>query len=140
MDQLTPDGGTYHKSCFKCHHCKGTLQVSCTVCLTLNSSSRKLAASRRGFARTRPPSKAASMFSGTQDKCVTCSKTVYPLEKYPILQTPLLPAFHGEGELQLSHQERFYEMYHIASPRSLILLLWLLVPLRLVIKDGKGID
>lgn len=27
------------------------------------------------------PSKAAGMFSGTQEKCVTCGKTAYPLEK-----------------------------------------------------------
>lgn len=31
--------------------------------------------------QTRSPSKAASMFSGTQDKCATCGKTAYPLEK-----------------------------------------------------------
>ncbi|PQP96050.1 LIM domain-containing protein PLIM2b [Prunus yedoensis var. nudiflora] len=29
----------------------------------------------------RAPSKLSSMFSGTLDKCATCSKTVYPLEK-----------------------------------------------------------
>ncbi|XP_020114295.1 LIM domain-containing protein PLIM2a-like [Ananas comosus] len=72
MDQLTPDGGTYHKSCFKCHHCKGTLQLG---------SYYSFEDSKPGPELTRPPSKAASMFSGTQDKCVTCSKTVYPLEK-----------------------------------------------------------
>ncbi|MQL90096.1 hypothetical protein Taro_022682 [Colocasia esculenta] len=27
MDQLTTDGVVYHKSCFKCNHCKGTLKV-----------------------------------------------------------------------------------------------------------------
>ncbi|KAI4382794.1 hypothetical protein MLD38_008709 [Melastoma candidum] len=29
----------------------------------------------------RSPSKAAGMFSGTQEKCATCGKTAYPLEK-----------------------------------------------------------
>lgn len=33
------------------------------------------------FIQTRSPSKAASMFSGTQEKCATCAKTAYPLEK-----------------------------------------------------------
>ena len=27
VDQLTADGVVYHKSCFRCHHCKGTLKV-----------------------------------------------------------------------------------------------------------------
>lgn len=31
--------------------------------------------------QTRSPSRAASMFSGTQEKCATCGKTAYPLEK-----------------------------------------------------------
>ncbi|AQK45038.1 LIM domain-containing protein PLIM2b [Zea mays] len=30
---------------------------------------------------TRAPSKLSSAFSGTQDKCAACQKTVYPLEK-----------------------------------------------------------
>lgn len=33
------------------------------------------------WSQTRSPSKAAGMFSGTQDKCATCGKTAYPLEK-----------------------------------------------------------
>lgn len=31
--------------------------------------------------QTKSPSKAAGMFSGTQEKCATCGKTAYPLEK-----------------------------------------------------------
>lgn len=31
--------------------------------------------------QARAPSKVSSMFSGTQDKCVRCNKTAYPLEK-----------------------------------------------------------
>jgi hypothetical protein len=31
--------------------------------------------------QTRATSKLSSAFSGTQDKCATCQKTVYPLEK-----------------------------------------------------------
>ncbi|KAL5706047.1 LIM domain-containing protein WLIM2b [Ranunculus cassubicifolius] len=33
---------------------------------------------------TRSPSKAAGMFSGTQEKCATCGKTAYPLEKVTV--------------------------------------------------------
>jgi hypothetical protein len=43
--------------------------------------------------QTRSPSKAARMFSGTQDKCATCGKTAYPLEKV-ILITLCCCTFH----------------------------------------------
>nr|XP_010321447.1 LIM domain-containing protein WLIM2b isoform X2 [Solanum lycopersicum] len=33
---------------------------------------------------TKSPSKAAGMFSGTQEKCATCGKTAYPLEKVTV--------------------------------------------------------
>ncbi|KAG0491579.1 hypothetical protein HPP92_004977 [Vanilla planifolia] len=32
----------------------------------------------------RTPSKVSQMFSGTQDKCAVCKKTVYPLEKLTV--------------------------------------------------------
>jgi hypothetical protein len=38
--------------------------------------------------QTRSPSKAASMFSGTQEKCATCGKTAYPLEKVRVKDFP----------------------------------------------------
>lgn len=28
VDELTADNKVYHKACFRCHHCKGTLKVS----------------------------------------------------------------------------------------------------------------
>eukprot|EP00252_Welwitschia_mirabilis_P022498 TRINITY_DN6101_c0_g1_i3.p1 TRINITY_DN6101_c0_g1~~TRINITY_DN6101_c0_g1_i3.p1 ORF type:complete len:100 (+),score=0.94 TRINITY_DN6101_c0_g1_i3:145-444(+) len=28
VDQLSADGITYHKTCFKCYHCNGKLQLS----------------------------------------------------------------------------------------------------------------
>ncbi|KAF8379470.1 hypothetical protein HHK36_028906 [Tetracentron sinense] len=59
VDLLSADGIAYHKSCFKCSHCRGTLV-------------------------SRTPSRLCSMFSGTQDKCSTCHKTAYPLEKVTV--------------------------------------------------------
>lgn len=28
VDELTVDNKVYHRACFRCHHCKGTLKVS----------------------------------------------------------------------------------------------------------------
>ncbi|KAH0458218.1 hypothetical protein IEQ34_013533 [Dendrobium chrysotoxum] len=111
MDQLMADGVTYHKSCFKCNHCKGTLKrkrtldllhivviasnimssvithqwkVFYTANLILNNSLGRQETLTRISNHTRSPSKAAGMFSGTQEKCAICSKTAYPLEKVTV--------------------------------------------------------
>ncbi|BAS79989.1 Os02g0641000 [Oryza sativa Japonica Group] len=65
--------------------------VSCTARRTLSSSSKRRGASQRNSRKVmlrhsgcrdgRAPSKLSSAFSGTQDKCAACQKTVYPLEK-----------------------------------------------------------
>ncbi|KAL6556374.1 hypothetical protein OROGR_005662 [Orobanche gracilis] len=49
----------------------------------------------------RAPSKVSSLFSGTQEKCDVCTKTVYPLEK---------PLDHSEqpSELIVTVEEKFY--------------------------------
>ncbi|XP_057496660.1 LIM domain-containing protein PLIM2b-like [Actinidia eriantha] len=50
---------------------------SCLVFLGQRFSGK----SERENSMTRAPSKLSSLFSGTQDKCPACDKTVYPLEK-----------------------------------------------------------
>ncbi|XP_009629648.1 LIM domain-containing protein PLIM2c-like isoform X1 [Nicotiana tomentosiformis] len=99
VDLLSADGATFHKSCFKCSHCKGTLVMSnyssmdgVLYCKTHfeqlfkesgNFSKNFQTASKpeRENSLTRAPSKLSALFSGTQDKCAACNKTVYPLEK-----------------------------------------------------------
>lgn len=101
VDQLSADGTAYHKACFRCSHCKGTLKLSnyssmegvlyCkphyeqlfkeTGTFSKNFQSPAKLADKTTPELTRSPSKAASMFSGTQEKCATCGKTAYPLEK-----------------------------------------------------------
>uniref|UniRef100_A0A9I9DWX4 LIM zinc-binding domain-containing protein n=1 Tax=Cucumis melo TaxID=3656 RepID=A0A9I9DWX4_CUCME len=114
VDQLSADGVSFHKSCFKCSHCKGTLKMmysSEQLKLLSNYSSmdgvlyckphfEQLFKETGNFSKnflspakssekptpelTRSPSRAASMFSGTQEKCATCGKTAYPLEKVTV--------------------------------------------------------
>ncbi|KAL1818575.1 hypothetical protein ACET3Z_013444 [Daucus carota] len=98
LDLLSVDGVTYHKSCFKCSHCKGTLTMSNYSSMdgTLyckphfeqlfkesGNFSKNFHTSKpeRENSMTRAPSKLSSLFSGTQDKCAACQKTVYPFEK-----------------------------------------------------------
>jgi len=31
VDKLTADNRVYHKACFRCHHCRGTLKVTLAI-------------------------------------------------------------------------------------------------------------
>ncbi|KZV17787.1 hypothetical protein F511_01596 [Dorcoceras hygrometricum] len=91
VDRLAADNRIYHKACFRCHHCNGTLKASVA---TINIP--KLVKVRIFFEGTpkvlKPEktlenenaSKVSSMFGGTRDKCVGCSNTVYPIEKVTV--------------------------------------------------------
>ncbi|PSS24363.1 LIM domain-containing protein [Actinidia chinensis var. chinensis] len=99
VDLLSADGITYHKSCFKCSHCKGTLVMSTYSSMdgvlyckphfeqlfkesgNFSKNFQTSGKPERENSLTRAPSKLSSLFSGTQDKCPACNKTVYPLEK-----------------------------------------------------------
>ncbi|XP_022147448.1 LIM domain-containing protein PLIM2c-like [Momordica charantia] len=99
VDLLSLEGNPYHKSCFKCSHCKGTLSMSSYSwmdgVLYCKPHFEQLFKESGNFSKnfqtskpsekqndlSRAPSKLSSMFCGTQDKCAVCTKTVYPLEK-----------------------------------------------------------
>ncbi|XP_028770312.1 LIM domain-containing protein PLIM2b-like isoform X2 [Neltuma alba] len=95
VDMMTLEGTPYHKSCFKCSHCKGFLSMSSYSwmdgVLYCKPHFEQLFKESGNFSKnfqsgnlhsiSRTSSKLSSMFSGTQDKCSVCGKTVYPLEK-----------------------------------------------------------
>ncbi|CAL9756964.1 unnamed protein product [Musa acuminata subsp. burmannicoides] len=102
IDLLTADGVPYHKTCFKCSHCKGTLSMcnysSMDGILYCKPHFEQLFKESGSFTKKFPtgaksgernelsksPSKISYMFTGTQDKCVSCKKTAYPLEKLTV--------------------------------------------------------
>lgn len=100
IDMLSADGVAYHKTCFKCSHCNGQLVMSSYSSMdgvlyckphfeqlfkeTGNFHKKFQSSGKPNDQLNRTPSKLSSMFSGTQDKCAVCSKTVYPLEKVTV--------------------------------------------------------
>ncbi|KAJ7944893.1 LIM domain-containing protein [Quillaja saponaria] len=99
IDMLSADGTAYHKSCFKCSHCNGLLVMSSYSSMEgvlyckphfeqlfkeTGNFTKKFQPSARAHDLSRTPSKLSSMFSGTQEKCSKCTKTVYPLEKVTV--------------------------------------------------------
>jgi len=96
VDMVSADGVPYHKTCFKCSHCNGKLVMGrfssldgVLFCMPhfeqhfkkngTYSTNKPQTSGKPEL--TKSPSKLSSLFSGTQDKCATCKKTVYPLEK-----------------------------------------------------------
>ncbi|KAJ4759540.1 GATA type zinc finger transcription factor family protein [Rhynchospora pubera] len=105
IDLLSADGVPYHKTCFKCSHCKGTLSMCSYSSMEgvlyckphfeqlfkeTGSFTKKFPTGSKSGERdlTRAPSKVSSIFCGTQDKCASCKKTVYPLEKLTVEGEP----------------------------------------------------
>ncbi|CAK9169388.1 unnamed protein product [Ilex paraguariensis] len=102
VDELTADNKVYHKACFRCHHCKGTLKLSnyssfegvlyCkphfdqlfkmtgSLDKSFEGAPKTVRVDRsadQGIAQGHTSSKVSSMFAGTQDKCVAVDGTSY---------------------------------------------------------------
>ncbi|XP_070004862.1 LIM domain-containing protein WLIM1-like [Nicotiana sylvestris] len=94
VDQLTADNKVYHKACFRCHHCKGTLKLSnynsfegvlycrphfdqlfkMTGSLDKSFEGAPKTVRERSADQGQSNSKVSSLFGGTQDKCVSLCK------------------------------------------------------------------
>ena len=126
IDQLSADGVTYHRPCFKCSHCNGQLSMSSYSSMEgvlyckphfeqlfrESGNFSKKACGKSQTELTKTPSKLSSMFSGTVDKCAVCTKTVYPLEKVTM-----------EGEFSTSHASGV--IMGVASSHPQTVLLWM---------------
>ncbi|KAJ8452400.1 hypothetical protein Cgig2_006205 [Carnegiea gigantea] len=161
VDQLTADGKVYHKACFRCHHCKGTLKLhnynsfegvlyckphfnqlfKMTGSLEKSFEGEVLLIYRlfpslqshsprflvydtrtklNGEQQGQTCSKVSSMFGGTQEKCVACKKTVYPIEKVAVdgnsYHKACFRCCHGGCVISpsnyVAHEHRLYCRHH----------------------------
>lgn len=141
VEQLTADDKVFHKACFRCHHCKGTLKLSnyssfegVLYCKPhfdqLLKMTGSLDKSFEGAPKTvrldrsanqgQTNSKVSRLFGGTQDKCVACKKTVYPIEKVTVDGTSYhrvcFKCAHGGCVISpsnyVAHDHRIYCRHH----------------------------
>lgn len=142
VDKLTADNRIYHKACFRCHHCKGTLKLGnynsfegVLYCRPhfdqLFKRTGSLEKSFEGTPKIAKPEKPAdiekplatkvsTMFAGTREKCLGCSKTVYPTEKVSVNGIPYhkscFRCTHGGCVISpsnyIAHEGRLYCKHH----------------------------
>nr|WDW32851.1 ZF1 [Gossypium hirsutum] len=95
MEMVSVDGVPYHNTCFTCSHCQGLLGMGSHCQREGNlyckphfeqffRGTGSYTSKDKPKGMQRAPSKVASLFSGTQDKCGVCKKTCYPLKKVTV--------------------------------------------------------
>ncbi|XP_047324632.1 LIM domain-containing protein WLIM2b-like [Impatiens glandulifera] len=121
-EMITADGTPYHKTCFRCKQCNGRLEMGryslvegVLYCKPhfeqflreTGGVAKKPQSSARESMLTRTPSKVSTLFSGTQDKCAACKKTVYPVEKVTVegefYHKLCFKCAHGGCKLEMSN-------------------------------------
>ncbi|MQL97489.1 hypothetical protein Taro_030188 [Colocasia esculenta] len=145
VDQLTVDNRVYHRACFRCRHCRGTLKLSnyssfegalyckphfdqlfkMTGSLEKSfegvprASKAERSANNGGYSNSR----ASSIFVGTQEKCFICNKTVYPIEKVAVdgnsYHRTCFRCAHGGCVISpsnyVAHEGRIYCKHHFSQ-------------------------
>nr|GMD91383.1 LIM domain-containing protein WLIM1-like [Ipomoea batatas] len=140
VDKLTADNRIYHKACFRCHHCKGTLKLGnynsfegvlyCrphfdqlfkrTGSLDKSFEGREISRVLTHLKQKPLAAKASSMFGGTREKCVGCKNTVYPTEKVSVngsaYHKSCFKCTHGGCVISpsnyIAHEGRLYCKHH----------------------------
>ncbi|XP_077237837.1 LIM domain-containing protein WLIM1-like [Tasmannia lanceolata] len=142
VDELTADNKVYHKACFRCYHCKGTLKLSnyssfegvlyCkphfdqlfkrtgSLDKSFEGAPKDVKVDKAIEHEGHANNKVSSMFAGTQDKCVACKKTVYPIEKVAVdgnsYHQPCFKCTHGGCVISpsnyVAHEGRLYCKHH----------------------------
>ncbi|GMI77388.1 WLIM1 [Hibiscus trionum] len=139
VDKLTADNRVYHKACFRCHHCKGTLKLGnynsfegVLYCRphfdqlfkrtgSLDKSFEGRQIQEKPVDGEKPAAtKVSGMFAGTRDKCFGCKNTVYPTERVTVNGTPYhkscFKCTHGGCVISpsnyIAHEGRLYCKHH----------------------------
>ncbi|KAK4375081.1 hypothetical protein RND71_005758 [Anisodus tanguticus] len=119
VDRLAADNRIYHKACFKPHFDQlfkrtGSLDKSFEGTPKVTKPEKHVD-NENGIGN-----KVSSLFAGTRDKCVGCTKTVYPIEKVSVNGTAYHKACfkctHGGCTISpsnyIAHEGRLYCKHH----------------------------
>ncbi|KAK9287558.1 hypothetical protein L1049_015979 [Liquidambar formosana] len=142
VDRLTADRRVYHKACFRCHHCRGTLKLSnfnsfegvlyCrphfdqlfkrtgSLDKSFEGTPKILKPEKRADNKNTATNKVLNVIGGTREKCVGCNKTVYPIEKVTVNRTAYhkrcFKCTHGGCVISpsnyIAHEGRLYCKHH----------------------------
>lgn len=139
VDRLAADNRIYHKACFRCHHCKGTLKLGnynsfegVLYCRPhfdqLFKATGSLNKSFDGTPKIAKPQKPidqekaaiSNKFVGTRDKCLACKSTVYLTEKVTVngsaYHKGCFKCIHGGCTISpsnyIAHEGRLYCKHH----------------------------
>ncbi|XP_072971446.1 LIM domain-containing protein WLIM1-like [Typha angustifolia] len=140
VDKLTADNRVYHKACFRCHHCKGTLKLGnynsfegvlycrphfdqlfkMTGSLDKSFEGTPKVVKQGKIVDNENANKVLSAFAGTKEKCLVCKKTAYPTERVTVNGTPYHKACfkctHGGCVISpsnyIAHEGKLYCKHH----------------------------
>ncbi|KAI3413143.1 uncharacterized protein J3R85_016514 [Psidium guajava] len=124
VDKLTVNNRVYHKACFRCHHCNGTLKLgnfnSFEGVLYCRPHFDQLFKRTGSLDKSFEANRVSALFAGTRDKCAGCDKTAYPIEKVTVNGTVYhkrcFKCTHGGCTISpsnyIAHEGKLYCKHH----------------------------